>query len=433
MALAAPAVAIAYPPSLFPVITSKNNAMRIVLTVLLLLCAAAAGAQEVWTLTTADFRSVPVILRGIDGTGVRVAEPGAPGQPPGAERVVPMGEFLQVERPLGASAQQGKFVLHLSGGDQLGGEPSAIAGEQLVWAGSAAGEVRVPLSRAVAITRPGERPPDKPQTEDVVTLANGDTVRGIIAGIEGGRVLVQRTDSAEPLPVPVESMKSVQFAATAGPGGGGGAGAGRDARGFRLRLGDGSSIPAASVTLADGKLNADLGDGQARPIDLSRVAGVEQIDGPASWLSGRRPAESIYLPFFGTGQDFPARMDQAVDGSRELRFGGKTFTRAVGVHAYSRLTWPLDGSWAAFRTQYAVDDRLQHADVTVRIKAGDRVVHEKQSVRAGTLSPVVVVDVAGAKSLTLEVDYGSGTDVQDRLVWLEPALLRKKPGAEPGK
>jgi hypothetical protein len=29
------------------------------------------------------------------------------------------------------------------------------------------------------------------------------------------------------------------------------------------------------------------------------------------------------------------------------------------------------------------------------------------------------------------VDYGSGTDVQDRLVWLEPALLKKKPADAP--
>jgi hypothetical protein len=407
--------------------------MRIVLTMLLLLPAVAAGGQETWTLTTADFRSFPVTLRGIEASGVRVADPappgqGAAGQSPAGERVVPMDEFLQVERPVQPAAQEGKFVLHLTGGDQLAGEPTSIAGEQLVWASSAAGEVRVPLSRAAAITKAGRRPPERPQAEDVVTLANGDTVRGIIAGVEGGRVLVQRPDAAEPLPVPVDSIQSVQFAATAAPAGAGG---GRDARGFRLRLGDGSSIPATSVTLDAGKLNADLGDGKPRPIDLSRVAGVEQVNGPAAWLSGRRPSENLYVPFFGTGQDFPARMDAAADGSRELRFGGRLFTRAIGVHAYSRLTWPLDGSYAAFRTQYAVDERLAHADMTVRIKAGDKVVHERQGVRAGTLSPVVVVDLAGAKTLTLEVDYGSGTDVQDRLVWLEPALLRKKPGAEP--
>jgi hypothetical protein len=48
------------------------------------------------------------------------------------------------------------------------------------------------------------------------------------------------------------------------------------------------------------------------------------------------------------------------------------------------------------------------------------------------LSPVVVAELpASAKTLTLEVDYGDGIDVEDRLNWLEPALLREMPKPEP--
>ena len=92
----------------------------------------------------------------------------------------------------------------------------SVKGEQLVWNNAAAGEVRVPLSRAVAITRPGQHAADRRPTEDVVTLANGDAVRGIIAGIESGKISVQRTDSPDPLAVTVDSVASVQFAATGG-------------------------------------------------------------------------------------------------------------------------------------------------------------------------------------------------------------------------
>jgi hypothetical protein len=396
---------------------------RLALTTLValsLVAAAGARAQDAWTLTTADFRNASVSLKGIDGNSVRVSESGQ------GDRTVPMDDFLQLERPLPASAQQGKFVLHMAGGDQLAGEPVSIAGEQLVWNNAAAGELRVPMSRVAAMTRPGQQPPDKRSNEDVVTLSNGDAVRGIIAGIEAGKVNVQRPDATEPTPVPLDSVAKIQFASTATPGG-----AAAAARSFRIRLADGSSLPARGLTLENGKLQADLGDGKPRPVDLARVAAIEQVNGPAAWLSARAPAESVYLPYFGSGQEYPARMDATVEGSRDLRFGGKTFRRAIGVHAYSKLTWPLDGSYAAFRTQYAVDERLSQADMTVRIKLGDKVVHEKQNVRGGTLSPVITVDLAGAKSLTLEVDYGSGTDVQDRLVWLEPALLKKKPAEEP--
>lgn len=393
--------------------------------------AAEPDAAAGWVLTTADFRSAAVTLKAIDAAGVRVADPGAPADAQ-SERLVGAEDFLQLERPIPAAiaaAQQARFVLHLLGGDQVAGEPASIEGEQLVWTNAAAGEVRVPLSRAVAMTRSGQQPPDRRPTEDIVTLGNGDAVRGIVAGIEAGRVSVQRADSPDPLAVPVESVASVQFAATGGaPAGGGASGAGP--RGFRVRLADGSSLPATRVTLAGGKLAADLGDGRERPLDLSRVAAIEQVNGPATWLTGVQPAESVYTPYFGTGQEFPARMNQTADGGRDLRYGGKTFRRGIGVHAYSRLVYPLDGGHAAFRVQYAVDDRLAHADMTVRVKLDDKVVHQKQGVRAGTLSPVIVADLAGAKRLTLEVDYGSGTDVQDRLVWLEPALLKKTPAPD---
>jgi hypothetical protein len=381
-----------------------------------------------WVLTTADFRSAAVSLKSIDASGVRVGTDGPPAQAP-ADRLVGMDDFLQIERPVPASvaaAQQGKFVLHLAGGDQVAGEPSSVRGEQLVWNNGAAGELSVPMSRAVAITRAGQNAPERRPTEDVVTLANGDAVRGIIAGIEAGKISVQRADSPEPLAVPVDSVASVQFAATGGAGPAGAAG-----RAFRLRLGDGSSLPAATVTLAGGKLSADLGDGKPRPFELSRVAAIEQVNGPAAWINDRQPAENVYVPYFGTGQDFPARMHAAGDGVRELRFGGKTFRRGIAVHAYSRLTYPLDGDFAALRVQYAVDERMARADMTVRVKLDERVVHERQAVRGGTLSPVISADLGGAKRLTLEVDYGGGTDVQDRLVWLEPALLRRKPAEEP--
>ena len=383
---------------------------------LLLAIPAAAAAQENWTLTTADFRSSPVVLKSIDAEGLVVTDPLQ-----NADRRVPMNEFLTVERPVSPAAQQGKFVLHMAGGDQLAGEPVTIAGEELVWNNAAAGELRVPMSRVAAMTRPGQQPPERRTNEDVVTLANGDAVRGIIAGIEGGKVSVQRPDAAEPLPVGLDSIARVQFAATAATGA-----AAAKARGFRVRLADGSTLPARGLTLAGGKLSADLGDGKARPLELARVAAVEQVNGPAAWLSGLAPSESRYVPFFGTGQGYPARMDAAVDGTRDLRFGGRGFRRAIGVHAYSKLTWPLDGQYAVFRTQYAVDERLAQANMTVRVKVDDKVVHEAQNVGPGMLSPVVTVDLGAAKTLTLEVDYGAGTDVQDRLVWLEPALLKKK-------
>ncbi|HYO10063.1 MAG TPA: NPCBM/NEW2 domain-containing protein, partial [Tepidisphaeraceae bacterium] len=279
-------------------------------------------------------------------------------------------------------------------------------------------------------------------SEDVVTLGNGDTVRGIISEIADGNVTVQV--GGAPTPVPFDSVQTISFAAT-------GAAAQTVQRAVRVRLADDSVITAPSVRTQGDQLVLALGSaggapgaggaggaggtgggggaGRARQVPLSAVTGIEQLNGPVSWLSSRQPGENVQTPFLETAR--PARMDRTVAG-RPIRFGDRAFARGIGVAPYSRLVFPLDAArkagYQSFRTQYAVDGAGQYADVTVRIKLDDAVVHEKPSVTAGALSPVIVVPLGGsARTLTLEVDFGGNYNVQDRLNWIEPALVKQNP------
>ena len=167
-----------------------------------------------------------------------------------------------------------------------------------------------------------------------------------------------------------------------------------------------------------------LADGSSRSIAVNDVVSIEQVNGPVLWLSSLQPSEEVQIPFLDYSA--PARVNQTVTG-RPIRFGDRVFARGIGVHAYSRMTWPIDSSIRAFRTQYAIDGDPPYANVTVRIRLGDRVVHEKSDVRAGVLSPAVLLDINGEKTITLEVDYGQTYDVQDRFNWIEPALLKMRP------
>jgi hypothetical protein len=401
--------------------TTPRHPTPIVALLLVSLLAPAAGAAD-WTLTGADFKTQPVELIAVEQGGVRVKDH------TGAERLVVNDQFLQVERTSAAAPPAegaGAFMLHLAGGDRVGGEPLRIDGDQLVWKNPAVGELAVPLSRLIAMTKPAKPAPEGARTEDVVKLGNGDAVRGIITGIGDGSLNV-KTDAGDTVPVPVGSVESVQFAATPGAGN-----AAAD-RGYRVRLDDGSSIVAESLKIAGDTVELALTKDTIRPLPLARVGAIELVNGPAAFLSSRPPAQSIYTPFFGSDTDYPARMNQTADGSADLHFGGRHFRRAIGVHSYSKLSWPLDGSHAAFRTQYAIEPGKTGADVTVRILLDGKVAHEQKNVGAGFLSPVVTLDIAGAKELALEVDYGENLHVNDHLTWLEPALLRTTPGRKGG-
>lgn len=384
------------------------------LIVLVISVTAVARGEERWTLTTADFRSEAVLLKSLDSSGVRVTPVGG-----GDERVVGMDEFLLIFRALPLAPPSGRFVLHMTGGDKIGGEPVSLKGESLVWKNPTLGEISIPTSRLMAITPPDKAAPQERGREDVVSFGNGDAVHGIIASLSGDKITLQ-TDTGNS-DVPIASVASVTFAATPSQN--------ADARAFRVRLDDGSSLVGPEVRLDADGLVLTLAKNAQRKLAIGHVTAIEQVNGPVSWLSSRSPSEAVYWPFFGSSAQSPARMDQSWTGG-EITFKDRVFPHGIGVHAYSRLSWPLDGNFEAFRTRFAVDGDSPQADVTVRIKLDDKVVFEQEHVRAGTLSPVVVEGLGGARKLTLEVDGGTGY-VEDRLNWIEPALLKKKPADAP--
>ena len=374
---------------------------------------ATTRADEQWILTTADFKSETVSLRSIDNAGVHIAGDD------NSERVIPMDQFLQLDRVGVSRSTAPKLFLWLSDGDHLGGAPLGMSGESLLWRCPTFGDLSFPLSHVRSIQVASQPAPqsDSNRTEDVLTLANGDTLHGIVSDMTASSISLQPT-GGDPTSVPLASVVSADFAtppgSTTAPA--------VAVRGFHVTTADGTIVTTDSVELAQRDVRVHLSGGTDKPIPLSSVAGIEQINGPVIWLSTVLPVESVQIPAFSQ-RTLPAQMDKNVNGD-VIRFGDREFAHGIGVHSYSRLVFPINTSCKRFRTQFAIDGDQPWADVTVRVKLDDKVVFEKSHVTSGVLSDVVQLDLNGAKTLTLEVDYGENYDVQDRLNWIEPALLR---------
>jgi hypothetical protein len=409
----------------------QRRAAAIIATVVILLSSLTARAADEWVLTTADFRSDRVTLRGIDERGVTVVPVASAAG--GQGRQVGFDRMLQLERIGGAKpvpTSSARFVLVLQGDERIAGEPKALEGETLVWTSPSLGEIKLPLARVRAMAQPKQldalASADRAgATEDVITLVNGDTVRGIIAAIDGSTISVQSA-GGDKVDVPLGSVSHVQLAKVAGAQNANPSASAQ--RGFRVTLADSTTISAPSLSMRGQQLSLRLDDGAARSVPVATVTSIEQVNGPVVWLSLLPPSENVQTPFLKYSA--PAQMNRTTDGE-PIRFGDHAYARGIGVHAYSRLTWPIDPAYRAFRTQYAIDGQLPYANVTVRIKLDDHVAHEQKDFRAGTLSPVVMLDTKGAKTITLEVDMGETYDVQDRFNWIEPALLKEKPAPPP--
>lgn len=371
--------------------------------------ASLSHAAEQWLVTDAEFNTRSMSITALDDSAAKG------NLPSGEEKSVALTSFVQATRNVKIEQPKG-LILFVAGGDRLIGQPKALDGSTLVWFASGIGEVPVPIERALGILRdePNNRNLLADRGEDELRLANGDVVKGIVTGVAERAITIGPT-GGNPLDVPAESVRQLLFATP--PGGR----AKTTVPGFVVRLTTGTIVSCDKLTIANDQVKLTFASGASASVPSALVAGIEHTNGPVAWLSSRTPAESTYTPFLDAG--FVPQMDRAVTGE-PLRFAGQTYVRGIGLHSKSRLIWQLEPGDKSFRTRYAIDPSLGYADVDVRILVDEKVVHEQKHVKAATLSPVIKADLKSAKTLTIEVDYGAGYDIQDRVMFLEPAIVR---------
>jgi hypothetical protein len=97
------------------------------------------------------------------------------------------------------------------------------------------------------------------------------------------------------------------------------------------------------------------------------------------------------------------------------------------VHSRCVLVYDIGQACERFRSRLGFEQPAGRLGrVAVRVLAGDRVLYENPDLR-GDLPPVDLdFDITGQRQLTLEVDFGKGQDVGDRVIWGNARLVRAK-------
>ncbi len=203
-------------------------------------------------------------------------------------------------------------------------------------------------------------------------------------------------------------------------------------------------------TVGGSRLAADSIEGDAKTLRVTTRSGLvievpRETVAAIRWWGGaftyasRLPFSSEWSPFYEDtvsdrqliAQLNRLRVDRTLDGC-PLRVAGTTFRHGFAVRAKSVVTIPLDGAFSTFETRFGVDDEALAAvegvkgDVTARVLVDGKPVWTSQgSVKGGQAARTIgPLDVAGAKSLVLEVDFGEGLQSMDRGDWGDPVLVR---------
>ena len=172
----------------------------------------------------------------------------------------------------------------------------------------------------------------------------------------------------------------------------------------------------------------ELSSGVLR-IPPAEVALVARDDASFAFLSSIEPSDRGPISPFDDelGMTWPPQLDAAV-GLGPMRAGGRLYTRGVGVHAPSRVSWQLDGAWSTLRTAVAVDDEVRvqrlRGSVIFRVLVDGEERHATRVMRGGD-APLALpsIDLEGARELTLVVDPTDDGWFADRADWLRPVLV----------
>jgi hypothetical protein len=151
---------------------------------------------------------------------------------------------------------------------------------------------------------------------------------------------------------------------------------------------------------------------------------LDVYQGKAVYLSDLGVSKYEFRPYLDTA--WPLALDANVAG-HDLRLGGSSYDKGLGLHSHARATYRLAGGYRRFEALVGLDDRDGAGGrVRVRVLADSKPLELGAGEElAGRGRPLAVsVPVAGVRELTLEVEFGQDGDVQDVVNWADARLVR---------
>jgi len=256
------------------------------------------------------------------------------------------------------------------------------------------------------------------RSSDVVLLRNGDTVVGTLIALDRGTACRLEADKKS-LDVPFDRIAAVAFSTEllAHP---------RPQRPYgHLVLTHGARLAVASAQV-DAKRQMLVGKmllGSGVEVPLDQVAAIDVRQGRATYLSDLEPSAYGHTPFLGIA--WPLVKDGSVAG-RELRLGGNTYDKGLGLHSKAVVTYDLAGKYEWLETLVGLDEqtgRRGQARIHVEVDGKARDLGEGE-VRGWDSPRMLRINVRGGQVLTLGVDFGRQGDVAAHVDWADARLVK---------
>ena len=331
-----------------------------------------------------------------------------------------------------ADAARGSAVVLLERDDTLRGEVVAIDEDSLSLKLTEAGEIKIPLLQVRACWLDGPRPDmiaaqlGKRGETDWVLFKTRDntsaTIDGTLKGLADGKL--ELTVAGESHKVAADRLLGFVLAARPPQP--------RPEVFYQVfELRDGQKLSGQLTALKSDTVELRTLWGADVRLPRPQVQAITCHNGKVTYLSDLEPAAVEEAPYFGRPR--PYRRDRNLEGG-PLSMKGVAYRKGLAVHSRSVLSYALDGRFQLFQATVGFDDGAPPGgSVACRVLADDRELYFNPKLRQSGAAVPLNFSVEGAKQLVLEIDFGEGEDIGDRVIWAGARLLREKPIEKPSQ
>jgi hypothetical protein len=194
--------------------------------------------------------------------------------------------------------------------------------------------------------------------------------------------------------------------------------------------GHGWRLMAKSVALTDGQLEIATTSGPTLIRPWDSVTRLDFSAGKVVYLSDLEPESVRWTDYYDLGSAAPAvaqfyapRRDEGREHA-PIRLGGKSYAKGLALTSRTSLDYRLPAGLKTLKAIAGIDDAVrQNGSVRLEISA------DRKSLFDGTISgkepPVEIdLDIAGAKRLSILVDYGDNASAGDYLNLGDARMLK---------
>jgi NPCBM/NEW2 domain len=193
-----------------------------------------------------------------------------------------------------------------------------------------------------------------------------------------------------------------------------------------FELGSGEKMAGQLTAVKPDVLEIHTRYGADLELPRGEVRAITCRNGRATYLSDIEPTSVEEVAYFDRALGY--HRDQGLSGG-PLAVRGTTYRKGLAVHSRCVLTYQLDGRYEMFRARVGFEDGSPlGGSIACRVLADDRELFANGALRYDAEPISLKLDLAGAKQLILEVDFGESQNIGDRIVWGAARVVR---GADP--